>query len=61
MDAIEKALGEMNVRLSKYHSEGYSFVQGDPMRCLFLDRLVFTAAVIVILMSILFALLRVAG
>jgi predicted ferric reductase len=26
MDAIEKALGEMNVPLSKYHSERYSFV-----------------------------------
>ena len=26
MDAIEKALGEMNVPMSKYHSERYSFV-----------------------------------
>jgi predicted ferric reductase len=26
MDAIEKALGEMNVPISKYHSERYSFV-----------------------------------
>ena len=26
MDAIEAALGEMNVPLSKYHSERYSFV-----------------------------------
>ena len=26
MDAIEKALGELNVPLSKYHSERYSFV-----------------------------------
>jgi hypothetical protein len=26
MDAIEKALGEMDVPLSKYHSERYSFV-----------------------------------
>jgi predicted ferric reductase len=26
MDAIEKALGEMHVPLSKYHSERYSFV-----------------------------------
>jgi NAD(P)H-flavin reductase len=26
LDAIEKALGEMNVPLSKYHSERYSFV-----------------------------------
>jgi len=26
MDAIEKALSEMNVPLSKYHSERYSFV-----------------------------------
>jgi ferredoxin-NADP reductase len=26
MDAIEKALGEMHVPMSKYHSERYSFV-----------------------------------
>jgi hypothetical protein len=26
MDAIEKALGEMNVPMQKYHSERYSFV-----------------------------------
>jgi len=26
MDAIEKALGEMDVPMSKYHSERYSFV-----------------------------------
>ena len=26
IDAIEKALGEMNVPMSKYHSERYSFV-----------------------------------
>jgi predicted ferric reductase len=26
MDAIEKALGDMNVPMSKYHSERYSFV-----------------------------------
>jgi ferredoxin-NADP reductase len=26
MDAIEKALGEMSVPMSKYHSERYSFV-----------------------------------
>jgi ferredoxin-NADP reductase len=26
MDAIETALGEMNVPMSKYHSERYSFV-----------------------------------
>jgi predicted ferric reductase len=26
MDAIEKALGQLNVPLSKYHSERYSFV-----------------------------------
>ena len=26
MDAIEKALGELSVPLSKYHSERYSFV-----------------------------------
>jgi ferredoxin-NADP reductase len=26
MDAIEKALGELGVPMSKYHSERYSFV-----------------------------------
>jgi ferredoxin-NADP reductase len=26
MDAIEKALGKMNVPMPKYHSERYSFV-----------------------------------
>ena len=26
MDAIERALGELNVPMSKYHSERYSFV-----------------------------------
>jgi hypothetical protein len=26
MDAIEKALGEMDVPMAKYHSERYSFV-----------------------------------
>ena len=26
MDAIEKALGELHVPISKYHSERYSFV-----------------------------------
>jgi predicted ferric reductase len=26
MDSIEKALGQMHVPLSKYHSERYSFV-----------------------------------
>ena len=56
MDAIEKALGEMNVPMSKYHSERYSFVWGFPMRRLFADRLVLATGVIVILMAVLFAL-----
>ena len=61
MDAIEKALGELQVPLSKYHSERYSFAGGPDVRRLFADRLVLATGAIVILMSLLFALLRVAG
>jgi ferredoxin-NADP reductase len=63
MDAIEKALGELKVPLSKYHSERHAFAspQGKPMRRLFADRLVVATAVSVILMSAVFAILRVAG
>lgn len=62
MDAIEKALAELGVPLSKYHSERYSFGKwGARVRRFLADWLVIATGLIVILMSVLFALLRMAG
>src|SRR5262249_17766706 len=58
MDAIEGALSNLDVPMSKYHSERYSFAWEASMRRIFADWLAFGTGIVVIAMSVLFAVLR---
>ena len=61
MDAIENTLGELDVPLGSTTPNAITSFRGLKMRRLFANRLALATAVIVILMSALFALLRTAG
>ena len=62
MDATEKILDELDVPISRYRSEPPQFRLGETtMRRIYANKLIFATGIIVILMSVLFALCRVSG